>query len=481
MATLQKWTDSADGLLAAINDSGYLGVGILEALRPIHVVTSATGQTPAFSSAHLVIERNADTGIEILAKNDATSQIAFTDGAGAWGRIHYPHTTDRMHISTGGLNRAIFDNADALYFGRDVLSATPVDASINGAGSSGTDIAGGDLALAGGRSTGNAVPGTVKIDVGDPEASGTLLQTLATKLTIGPDSVVHTNASGRARLVANGQATSNGELILSEDVAGENARSGAAIIYEGTANQLQIITGDLAVGEDLVADGTVRMVMDRDTGFIGVGTESPAEIVDIRTAAGQIQLIMADENADATVKHARFGLPHYTNAEEPLSISFAESTATENIVAVGGGTSTMNAATEVRIYTAANQTTTVGSQRLTVDSGGNLLVGTNSPTGTNGKVLAFGDNGGDPTPAGGSAGVFAKDVTGTVELFAVDDAANVTQLSPHDPETGEWIFTSHNTRTGRKFRVRMEELMKRLADKFPEDFADLIEHGPVAR
>jgi hypothetical protein len=46
------------------------------------------------------------------------------------------------------------------------------------------------------------------------------------------------------------------------------------------------------------------------------------------------------------------------------------------------------------------------------------------------------------------------------ELFAKDSASNVTQISPHDPETGEWIFYSKNTKTGRTVRVNMEELVR---------------------
>ncbi len=43
----------------------------------------------------------------------------------------------------------------------------------------------------------------------------------------------------------------------------------------------------------------------------------------------------------------------------------------------------------------------------------------------------------------------------------VDDAlGDATQISPHDPETGEWIFYSKNRKTGRVLRVNMEELVK---------------------
>jgi len=37
------------------------------------------------------------------------------------------------------------------------------------------------------------------------------------------------------------------------------------------------------------------------------------------------------------------------------------------------------------------------------------------------------------------------------------------------------VFNSYNRRTKKRFHVKMEKLLKRLAEKFPEDFADLID------
>ncbi|GBD96373.1 MAG TPA: hypothetical protein ENG83_09985 [Nitrospirae bacterium] len=46
------------------------------------------------------------------------------------------------------------------------------------------------------------------------------------------------------------------------------------------------------------------------------------------------------------------------------------------------------------------------------------------------------------------------------ELWVMDGAGNDTQISPHDPKTGEWIFYSKNVKTGRVLRVNMEELVR---------------------
>ena len=76
-------------------------------------------------------------------------------------------------------------------------------------------------------------------------------------------------------------------------------------------------------------------------------------------------------------------------------------------------------------------------------------------------------------PAGGvanQASLYAADVSSSSELFALDEAGNTTQLSPHDPVTGEWIFYSKNTRTGRVVRVDMEKLVKAVEELTGEQF-----------
>ncbi len=58
----------------------------------------------------------------------------------------------------------------------------------------------------------------------------------------------------------------------------------------------------------------------------------------------------------------------------------------------------------------------------------------------------------------------------TGELFVEDGAGNVTQISPHDPETGEWIFYSKNIKTGKVVRVDMERLVKAVEKLTGEKF-----------
>jgi len=75
------------------------------------------------------------------------------------------------------------------YFGQGVTKVSPGGITLNASGGSGTDNVGGDLTLAGGKSTGNATPGAVVFGTSDPGASGATLQALSEKMKISDDGV----------------------------------------------------------------------------------------------------------------------------------------------------------------------------------------------------------------------------------------------------------------------------------------------------
>ena len=106
---------------------------------------------------------------------------------------------------------------------------------------------------------------------------------------------------------------------------------------------------------------------------IGVGIV-PTVPLDI-SSGGMSVIIGADTDAttrtNSTRKRARLAFPHFTNAEEPIGGFYLDSVdATTSNVAIGGGSSSLNAATAIKFYTAANATTTTGTERLTIDSAG---------------------------------------------------------------------------------------------------------------
>jgi len=77
----------------------------------------------------------------------------------------------------------------------------------------------------------------------------------------------------------------------------------------------------------------------------------------------------------------------------------------------------------------------------------------------------------DPSGVTDSAHIYAKDVSSSSEVFVRDEAGNVTQISPHN-EAGEWQYWSENIKTGKKVRVNMERMIRRLEEITGETFIE---------
>jgi hypothetical protein len=166
------------------------------------------------------------------------------------------------------------------------------------------------------------------------------------------------------------QHTSSPKIEFIDTTSGT---SGAYI--GGTANALVFET-----------NGQTERMRITSAGDVGIGTTAPLGRLDISAAGNstnQYTLVVgADENSTArtnnTQKNARIGLAHYTNAQNPVAIIAASSGVSINGIDIGGGTGSLNAATQVRFFTAGNTTTANGSERARIDASGNLYVGATS-------------------------------------------------------------------------------------------------------
>jgi hypothetical protein len=140
-------------------------------------------------------------------------------------------------------------------------------------------------------------------------------------------------------------------------------------------------TGIFFPAADTIAfsEGGAEAMRIDSSGNLGVGTTSPSGLLD--ASSGIYAIVMGADSGvktrtDATSKLGRFGGYHYTNAEEPVCLILSSAEATNNIVSVGGGTSNMNTATQLRFFTAANSTTLTGTERMRIDSAGNVQTST---------------------------------------------------------------------------------------------------------
>jgi hypothetical protein len=68
------------------------------------------------------------------------------------------------------------------------------------------------------------------------------------------------------------------------------------------------------------------------------------------------------------------GAVHYNKSEEPASVFMMHNKSDDNALYIGGGSSLMNAAMNITFWTAANTTTTVGTERMRIKPNGNIYM-----------------------------------------------------------------------------------------------------------
>jgi len=178
-------------------------------------------------------------------------------------------------------------------------------------------------------------------------------------------------------------------------------------------------------------NGTERLRIDA-SGNVGIGTSSPASTQSgLDISSGGLGLILGAVNnssarTNSTAKIGRFGVYHYTNTEEPMTIFNAESDSTNNTIEIGGGSSALNAATVIAFRTAANNTTTGGTERARITSGGEFLVGATSaatPTNTTSKFVSQGSF----TGSNFGAAIASTAATGVDHYYISFNTATTTQ------------------------------------------------------
>lgn len=170
------------------------------------------------------------------------------------------------------------------------------------------------------------------------------------------------------------------------------------------------------------------------SGNVGIGTTSPSYPLDIVGETNSTQILLSNVETDATGKNVRIAARHYTNSEEPLSIIAANTNASTNEIYIGGGGPNFNAATRILFYTAANTTTTTGTEAMRINSSGYVGIGTTSP----GRKLDILDSSNPQLRLSQATGVFGE--------FQLDSSGNLTYVS-----TGNQLYLTSKTVTAQEF------------------------------
>ena len=157
--------------------------------------------------------------------------------------------------------------------------------------------------------------------------------------------------------------TGTGALILKSNDFNVQSDTGETMIW-GDDNAAVKLYYDGSPKFETTSDGT--QTTGRSRIYYGGNAGKPTLLIGADNAQGSTSL------TNATQKACRVGMPHYTNAEEPTNMFHGVSGDGIAEVRYGGGTSYMNAATSHRFYTAANTTTTSGTEHMRIESDGDL-------------------------------------------------------------------------------------------------------------
>jgi hypothetical protein len=191
-----------------------------------------------------------------------------------------------------------------------------------------------------------------------------------------------TGSSGDPLTVAGTFVASGGATIAAS--AGTSASP--SIHFSGDTN-----TGIFSPAADTIAftEGGAESMRIDSSGRIGVGTNSPVAIVDASYGdyqnAGALR-IGADigvftSRTNNTRKFGAITTPHYDNSEANLvSIAMDSQSNSVSVLNIGGGSSSFNGPSSIAFYTSAAGITD-GTERMRIDSSGNVGIGTTSLTG----------------------------------------------------------------------------------------------------
>jgi hypothetical protein len=120
-----------------------------------------------------------------------------------------------------------------------------------------------------------------------------------------------------------------------------------------------------------ITRGVVESIAINSTGNVGIGTSSPTAGLECVNTFGAI--VARSSQASSTITSLRFMGGAYTGNKATAVL--LDGVFGENRLYLGGGTSYGEPATDIRFYTGTAGTLALGTEKMRIDSSGNLLVG----------------------------------------------------------------------------------------------------------
>jgi hypothetical protein len=286
-----------------------------------------------------------------------------------------------------------------------------------------------------------------------------------------------TSPNGRLQIVPNAVDTpifsirrqDSATLNLFRFFQDSNIAQGTGGAHINTGNR------DLAITTDTDATLGQGLYLTTD-GDVGIGTSSPVRKLHVN-GGGDIALFENTLNTGGSSDSASV----YIASTNRFASLFITSEATKSSI-VNFGDAANNVIGRI-IYDNSNnsmQFVANDSERMRIDSSGNLLIGgTSTPTASVGNLVMF--NGTAPTGnVTNGCTLFCEDVSSSSELKVRDEAGNVTTLSPHNfsviPEgpSENMAWSYYSERDGKRINVDMLKAIRLLEKLSGEKLVHII-------
>lgn len=308
------------------------------------------------------------------------------------------------------------------------------------------------------------------------------------------DVVIRPNDVETARFTVGGGLTLSAALTVANGGSGRASHTAYAVLCGGTTatGAQQSIAGVGTSGQVLTSNGASALPTFQDAaGGIAIGdtiTSATEGSILFAGASG----VLAQDNANLFWNNTskRLGL----GVDAPGSLLHLRSTSAfptlniESTTASGGILQLTSSSGNWQLYASAGNLRWESSAapagvKFNITQNGIVQIGTTAAMGAGTSALVFGD-GTALTAASmpaNTAGLYADDVAGTVEMFAIDEAGNSTQISPHGfplldgpSEEMAWSFYSKN-KQGKEINVDMLRVIRAVERLAQEEFVVIKE------
>lgn len=219
--------------------------------------------------------------------------------------------------------------------------------------------------------TGNSETGTIVFEVDAGAPANSLKVSSAGNVGIGTATPVldlHANTTDTPAIRLE-QNNSGGFTAQTWDIGANEANFFVRDVTGGSRLSLRIRPGAPTSSLDIAASGNV-----------GINNAAPTSTLDV---SGNILTLGSDSGVTTrtnnTTKLNRIAMPPYATTSLTFAVLNAATTATENLVGIGGGASGLSSATSILFNTAANNNTDTGTERMRITSNGRVGIGTASP------------------------------------------------------------------------------------------------------